>query len=357
MTSFDVTVVGAGPAGIASALKCASQGYNTLLMEKGQPGRYKSCGGVVPTLCTDILAEEFGLTLPPNVMCSPEKLGLFYVPPSGRDKGGSLRNYNLLNLDRTLFDQWFRDTAEDSGINILYETEFLSFQCSDSVMISAKTKDEILSIRSNYLIGADGTFSKMRRQLHPGTQAKIMSISQEYWQAKGDFGDYFYVIYKEAITPSYSYVIPKDGLLLLGSGVPQGYSMSPSECLDKLKDELRREFAFEPILLEKKEGGAIPYNSLFDGNGNVILVGDAAGFCNAFSGEGIRLALESGIMAGEAVAQARNSSNALSSIYNSQVDGLKGFIQRTYEFNTSLTDEGREKFVNAELKRNSLGQS
>src|SRR4030043_2306398 len=103
-SSFDVIVVGGGPAGIASALECNKRGYKTLLLERGQPGRHKPCGGILPTLCADILEEEFGLKIPSQVMCLPEKLGLFYVPPSGKDNGGSLRNYNLLNLNRAQFD-------------------------------------------------------------------------------------------------------------------------------------------------------------------------------------------------------------------------------------------------------------
>ena len=118
MTSFDVIVVGAGPAGVASALKCAIKGYKTILLEKGQPGRHKPCGGIVPTLCCDLLEEEFGLELPPEVMCSPKTLGLFYVPPSGRDNGGERSNYQLINLDRDRFDEWLCLSAEDLGVKV-----------------------------------------------------------------------------------------------------------------------------------------------------------------------------------------------------------------------------------------------
>lgn len=356
MNSFDVIVAGAGPAGVASALKCSKQGYNTLLLEKGGHGRHKPCGGIVPTLCADMLEEEFGLKLPPDVMCSPKMLGLFYVPPSGREKGGSLRNYRLLNLNRDLFDQWLCRAAEDSGVKVLYETELLDFQRTESIRILAKNEEGLIELESRYLIGADGVSSRVRRQLHPGTKVKTMSVLQEHWQARGDFNDYFYAIYKEAITPTYAYLIPKDSLFVIGTGVPQGHSVSPSTCLDRFKEELRQEFAFEPISLERKESGTIPYNSLFNSNGDIILVGDAAGFCNPFSGEGIRLAIESGMLAGEAIAQAMNSGNSLSSLYTRQIEGLNGFIHRTYEFSIALTDDGREKFVSTELKRTSLGQ-
>lgn len=356
MNSFDVIVSGGGPAGATSALKCAKAGFNTLLLEKEIAWRRKPCGGVVPTLCADILEEELGLKLPREVLSSPETIGLFYVPPSGRKKAGSLRNYRLLNLNRDLFDQWLRRAAEDAGVKILYETQLLKLLGTKPVRILTKEKEGMIELESRHLIGADGVSSRVRSQLHPNTKVKTMSILQEHWQARGEFGDYFHVIYKEAITPSYAYLIPKDGLFVIGTGVPQEYPVSASACLDIFREELRREFAFEPMSLERKERGAIPYNSLFDSDGDVILVGDAAGFCNPFSGEGIRLAIESGILAAEAVAQAMNSDNSLSSIYTRQIEGLKRFIRSTYEFSTSLTDELREKYVSTELKRTPLGQ-
>jgi len=352
MTSYDVIVVGAGPAGVASALKCAQKGYNTLLMERDQLGRHKPCGGVTPTICADLLEDEFGLELPSDVMCSPNTLGLFYVPPSGRVNGGHLKNYRLLNLDRDRFDQWLCQTAEGSGVKVLYGAQFLEFYKSSGwIKVIVEEKGMITELRTRYLIGADGVFSKVREQLYTGLKAGTMIILQEYWKVKGEFDDFFYVILNGDITPSYAYLIPKNGLFIIGTGVPQGDHISVDTCLNKFKELLRKQFDFEPISLERREAGAIPYHSLSNGRGNVILVGDAAGFCNSFSGEGIRLAIESGIAASEAITQAEQSSGRLSSSYAKQVNGLSDFIRKTYKFSTTLQDREREQFVATQLKR------
>lgn len=355
MTFFDVIVVGAGPAGAVSALKCAKQGYNTLLLERERLPRHKPCGGIIPILCADLLEEEFGLKIPPEVMCSPKMLGLFYVPPSGRKNSGSLKNYRLFNINRDLFDQWLCRVAEGSGVQVLYGAEFLEFQKSEVIKVLVKDRENMIELKSRYLIGADGVFSKVRKQLYPDLEWKTLTVLQEYWRAKGDFDEYFYAFFKEDITPYYAYLIPKNGFFVIGTGVPRGYPISIPRCLNRFKKWLRQEFAFEPVALERKEIGAIPYHSLCNGEGNVILVGDAAGFCNPFSGEGIRLAIESGIAASEAMKQAEHSGGLLSSLYARRIEGLKEFIRRVYEFSIALTDKEREKFVTSELKRVSLG--
>ena len=56
-------------------------------------------------------------------------------------------------------------------------------------------------------------------------------------------------------------------------------------------------------------------------------------------------------MASEAVVQASDSGQTLSSLYLQQVEGLNEFIRKTYEFSIALTDKKREEFVSAELRR------
>ena len=357
MESCDVIVVGGGPAGAACAITCARQGRRTVLMEKGPAGRHKVCGGVMPSVCNLIFEDDLELRIPDHVLCTPFTLGLYYVPPSGRNSGAAMSNYRLINVNRDRFDHWLCREAEKAGATILYGTQFVEFSQDDSITVRAKNQDGTITIESRFLIGADGVFSKVRKQLYPGSKRNIMTILQECWKAKGEFDDHFYTFLKQEVTPTYGYVIPKDDLLLIGTGTIPGTAISLPESMRRFKQWLGTEFHFMPESLENKEGGAIPYNSLFGGERNVILVGDAAGFCNPFSGEGIRLGIESGIMAGESVQQAIDNPSELSSFYNRQVKGLGDFVSSTYAFAASLTDEEREKFVDAELQRRSFVQS
>lgn len=353
MQNFDVIVIGGGPAGAASALKSSQLGFKTVLVEKGPSDRHKPCGGVFPDICIDIL-HNLELKIPTEVMCSPPTIGLFYVPPSGRSNGGSVRNYRLLNVNRDRFDEWLRKAAEISGSTILHEAEFVRFEKKGKTKFIIRLGGKLVELSARYLIGADGAFSAVRRQLYPDARMDYLQILQEHWSAGGDFDEYFYVFFNGNVTPAYSYLIPKNGRVIVGTGVPPGYRMSVSDCLPRFKDWLRREFSFNPTRLVQREATAIPYSSPLCGEGNAVLVGDAAGFCNHMSGEGVRLAIESGMAACEALVEAERGRETLSSLYTLQVQSLVGFIENTHEYAVGMTDDDREQFVKSELARMSL---
>ena len=348
MLSYDVTVVGGGPAGAASALTCAQLGFKTLLLERGRKGRHKLCAGVLPLVCKDIL-DRMGLKMPNDVLSTPNTIGLYYVPPSGSENAGLVRNYRLLNIDRSPFDQWLRNSAENRGVEMWYEAKFLDLKQNTGIRLSVEAGSR-MEVHTRFLIGADGVFSKVRRQIC-NEQANYLYVLQEYWKGQSIFDDCFHTFFSGEITPTYAYVMPKDGQWLIGTGAPKDHYSSATECLDKFKAWLIRDFEFKPSIKVKSEAWAIPYGFNLCGSGPVIPAGDAGGFCNALSGEGIRFALETGLSAGESVNIANRSGRVLSEVYSENVEEIKSFVEKTYRFASNMTDERREGFVKAELSR------
>lgn len=352
MLDFDVIVIGGGIAGCTSALACSKAGFNVLMLEKESYGRHKPCGGVMPTAGIDAF-EEIGLNIPESVMSSPKSLGLMYVPPSGRKNSGSLRNYELLNLNRDRFDKWLQDSVMKSeNVEVCFDSDFLSFdEKKEGLVLLIKTEGQVDKFTARYLVGADGVHSKIRKILYPNFRAEIIIILQEHWQSKGDFGDFFHVFLDGNITPTYGYVIPKKDEIIIGTGSLPTFAAPASACLSNFKEWLSREFAFEPLKLNRKSAAAVPFGYQAIGKGRVILTGDAAGFCNAFTGEGIRLAAESGIEAGRSIQQAENRDVSLSEIYEISVEGLKDVARATHEYAINMTQERREEFVKTEINR------
>jgi flavin-dependent dehydrogenase len=172
---------------------------------------------------------------------------------------------------------------------------------------------------------------------------------QEHWRGKFDLADYFYVFFRSELTPAYFYIIPKDGLYLIGIGAPRNNSFNILEHINWFKKWLRKEFAFRPQHLIRRELWAIPHGSSLEGVGNAILVGDAAGFCNLFTGEGIRWAIESGVAAGKAVQDAICCDEPLALKYKIQVGHISRLVRKAQQLLIGLTDADLEQLVKFEL--------
>lgn len=347
---YDVLVVGAGPAGSAAAIACARAGFRTLLIDKGELGRHKPCAGLLPPVASYTL-HQLGLTLPSSVLSEPPTLRVFYVPPSGRGSGGELRNYHVFNLDRDLFDRWLAEKAVEEGVNLQSETSFLSLEQSTSIKATVQAKGAAKQVAAKYLVGADGALSKVRRCLDQRGQ-DVLRVAQEHWVAEGDFEDCFYIILNGKITPTYGYVLKKNAQLVVGTGAKDPRQSLRS--LEALKSWLSVEFSFKPNILKKREVGFLPFGRCSAGCGRILLVGDAAGLCNRFSGEGIRFALESGLAAAESIEDAEKSGTDLSESYKLRIESLLDLVGKTGQMLEQGDDKWREEFVSTELRRSNL---
>ncbi|MFW9907194.1 MAG: NAD(P)/FAD-dependent oxidoreductase [Candidatus Thorarchaeota archaeon] len=352
MQNYDVVVIGGGPAGCSTAINCASLGMDVLLLEKGPRGRRKPCGGVLPWITSEVIEDIIGEEMPPHIYDSPSELGLYYVPPSGRKNSGIVSNYRIHNIVRERFDEWLLSVAIDSGVEVITETRFTNLSLETHNKVSAIRGDEVIEVSSDYIVGADGVRSQIRRIIEPESFAPVLLVAQELWSGwkKSDIEDCFYGFFRGDISISYSYIIPKGGNLLIGSGVQQKKSPNLIEGLRLFKTWLKEEFNFQEETLVSKEVWGIPFGYTILGHGDVVLVGDAAGLCNPLSGEGIRLGIESGESAAVAISRSKKGSNLIDA-FQQEVEGLVGMVQRIFNFVLSLDDAGRERFVQEELSR------
>jgi geranylgeranyl reductase family protein len=355
MQKYDVVVVGGGPAGCSTAINCANLGMDVLLLEKDPPGRRKPCGGVLPWITSEVIEDILDVEMPSHVLNSPSELGLYYVPPSGRKNSGRVPKYRIHNIVRERFDEWLLKLTNDSGVEVVTKARFTDLKIGSSIEIVGQTQNEELLFETDYLVGADGVRSSVRRFIEPDTKAPALIVGQELWSdwKKSDIEDCFYGFFKGSISIAYSYVIPKGANLLIGLGVEPRQTPNVIEALGMFRVWLREEFNFQDKKLISKEAWGLPFGYHIPGRGNVLLVGDAAGLCNPLSGEGIRLGIESGESAASAISRSMKGADLIDA-YNQEIGGLADMVSKIYDFVQSLDDAGRETFVKEELSRGTI---
>ena len=133
---YDLIIVGGGPGGATAAKIAAEKGFNVLLLEAGQEGRYKCCAGGIP-----VTNEEFS-PIPQGVGERKINGGVVVTPQSGpmefdttseKDKG-----YCMFRTD---FDKYLLNIAHDTGATVKYGSRAKKVEIHKERILVIGTKD------------------------------------------------------------------------------------------------------------------------------------------------------------------------------------------------------------------------
>ena len=147
---------------------------------------------------------------------------------------------------------------------------------------------------------------------------------------------YFDCLYSRKIGDNYGYgyTIPKDGMCIIGSVFFPG-SKNCLEAHEKAVDEFRSYYGYGSQQLRRREAWtAVKVNSTKDivgGHGRVLLAGEAGGIMSPSSGEGISFAMNSGKLAGMAIAtqgKHKGDGSEVLECYRSSLKPIKANIRR-----------------------------
>jgi menaquinone-9 beta-reductase len=311
--TFDVTVVGAGPGGSTAAKILAEKGYKVLLLEKERFPRDKTCGGGLPAR----VLRRYPYIIKDDIIESYTSCGTVYSPTM-RYKVEVLKDQPVIAMSlRIKLDAALAKFAVDAGATLRQETEVTtaSVTAQQAQVITAKGE----RIESSFLIGSDGAHSTVAKSLglrKPGTQSGVC-ILQEFPVTSTTLDRYFTNKRKVLIharfkgQPGYGWVFPKKEHLNIGFAVIQPETdtwkeYNLRECYQNYLSALKEQGLIPQELPEVPvKGGATPIKPLdrtyMD---RAILVGDAAGFINPLSGEGIYYAMTSGELAANTITEA-----------------------------------------------------
>lgn len=300
MDNFDVVIIGAGPAGVASAITLARTGVCVAVVEKNLAPHGKICGeGILPPGLARLSFLGIFRHLNPESFYSIK--GLSYNS-SGYHSQISFREGSGLGINRQVLSCALWASLKDyPTISLLHGTEFLSFEDSNGIVNLSNN----ISIRTKFLIGADGLRSKVRKSLgiamHP-SPFKRWAIGAHFNQKP--WSDVVEIHLNDKIEAYVTPVSPYQiNLVFLWSPDDKLTTKGPHELFHhflSLFPELAIKLKSRHMLEQPRAIGPffkIPKTIFL--NNKLALVGDAAGYIDPLSGEGISLGLFSGISLGQ----------------------------------------------------------
>ena len=315
---YDVVIAGSGPSGAAAAKGLVNEGLSVLVLEKKKLPRYKICSGIIFRKSQDITEKYFG-EIPKSAYATPELLKgvrFWSDDESYKDYPFTKDGIGAPNVWRSDYDYWL---ARNSGAEIKDCCALTDFNDTDDyILLKAhdNLNDEVIDIECKYLISAEGGKSVIRAKLDPEFEKSLkwFTAYQNYYEGSSNLDPEFYHGFLEPqYGEVYAWFSVKDGLQVFGTAAAKGKKIKPY--LLNYTELLEKKFGLKRGKMVRKSGcignNMCPEGKFYLGKNNVLLVGEAAGFLNAF-GEGISCALTSGLFAAEAISKdIKSSGNAL----------------------------------------------
>lgn len=296
MTTFDLIVIGAGPAGSAAGVTAARLGLRVALVDKAAFPREKLCGGGFTGRSRRHLREVFGRDVAEDLFLPLHRMRLV---ADGAPLGDLTDAPPIWMTMRRAFDAMLVDAAQAAGCVLEAPARIAALD----LLTGRVDLSDGRSLSAPVLLGADGANSTVARAIFGQAfdPARIgFGLEVEAPRAAPPAPDDPVEIDLAAAAWGYGWAFPKPGSITIGVGGL--HARNPD-----LRDSLARYLARHGISGEPRCRGAfLPFGDFraVPGRGRALLAGDAAGLVDPITGEGIAWAMKSGQLAAQAVAQA-----------------------------------------------------
>jgi geranylgeranyl reductase family protein len=311
--SADVLIVGAGPAGATAARTLATAGARVLLLDRARFPRNKPCGGAISMRVLGRFPYlERALARIPTHRISrlhlegPEGTSVLVQSPSPA----------ALMIRRLEFDDLLVRLAVEAGADLVEGAEVTQASLTGhGVELRTRTGQRFTA---SHVIAADGVYSVVARRLgiNSGWQATAVALDMMEETPNGILAsvdpETLWVAYGYGGAEGYAYVFPKRDHVNVGIGYVLDYyrssvDQSPYALQETFVNALRRRSVLSG---NSSRAHFTPYQIPVAGplrvsaTDRVVVTGDAGGFVNGITAEGIYYAMVTGALAGHALAGA-----------------------------------------------------
>ena len=315
---YDCIIIGAGPAGCSAALYAERRGLKTLLVEKSKFPRDKICGDALSGKSMMVLDD---LNIIGKVQSLPGALinSVTFSNPSHDEVNISLRGAKRKGMPtgivvpRKEFDYFMFKQVQESGTQVKQNFEVKELLKDDGRVrgIQGNGGQEFLG---KIVMGADGFNSVIARKMgfyEHDPQHWVVALRQYYKNVQG-LTDQIELHFVDEVIPGYFWIFPAgNGMANVGIGMLHKFIKKNNISLKTLLSNVIESPTFKDRFkdaeaLEEPQGWNLPVGSKHRRNygHGFMLLGDAAGLIDPFSGEGIGNALYSGKIAAEVAAEA-----------------------------------------------------
>ncbi len=299
---YDIAVVGAGPAGAAVARHASLKGLSVIILEKQEIPRVKACAGLI----SNKALQELDYELPEKLVASNIR-GIKLIDSDFRESTSKTPGVIGKTVKRSDFDAYLTGKAEETGAVIADNTRVEGYDTEGKFYLINTSKGKVTA---RFLVGADGVYSRV---------AKCSGIRKK-WKRQ-DLGFTLFVdipcngsetninpeiaeLYCVSYPFSLGWLFHHGDYLNIGMGTSKFTQKKAFSVFHSWLDSLSK-YKNLDLANYKVKGYYLPaggFKRTISKDG-VFLVGDAAGFVDSFSGEGIYFALKSGRILVEEICQ------------------------------------------------------
>ncbi|MFW6111268.1 MAG: NAD(P)/FAD-dependent oxidoreductase [Thermoproteota archaeon] len=306
----DVAVVGAGPAGTTAARFLAKKGFDVILVEARKFPREKPCGGML----TPRVFERFRY-LSKIELASPSYGSCLYPPSLTLRVPYFTDDPQVFMVLRSQFDHALLNMAENAGAELITDRVQDVEIKTETAQISLK---EGKVINADIIVGADGVKSIIGEKtgLTPSTLDRdktglcaVCEVEIGENEVEEYFGDerpvHLFLGFDNLF--GYAWVFPKSRHVNIGLGGLLSQTRDISGSFRRFVAMLQKENMLPPhFALDNYSAALIPIGGPNERTyrDRVVLCGDAAGFVNPLTGEGIYYAMASGEIASHIITRA-----------------------------------------------------